>query len=75
MAKRKVLLTFPEELIREPIIYNLSHQYHVMTNIHRAEISDERGWVELEMEGEEEDMEQGLAWVISKGIRVDMEIE
>ena len=72
MAKRKMLLTFPEELLREPILYNLSNQYRVMTNIHRAEISNERGWVELEMEGEEEDIEQGLAWVISKGVRVDM---
>ena len=72
MAKRKMLLTFPEALLREPILYNLSNQYRVMTNIHRAEISNERGWVELEMEGEEEDIEQCLAWVISKGVRVNM---
>ena len=72
MAKRKMLLTFPEKLLREPILYTLSNQYRVITNIHRAEISNERGWVELEMEGEEEDIEQCLEWVITKGVRVNM---
>ena len=71
MAKRRVTLTFPEELLKEPIIYNLSHQFEVVTNIHLADVSEDRGWVVLEMEGEEEEIEQGIAWVTSKGVRVD----
>ena len=71
MAKRQVMFTFPTELIREPIIYNLSHQFKVVTNIRRADISEAKGWVVLELEGEEEEIEQGIAWVISKGVRVD----
>jgi len=71
MVKRKVMFTFPQELIREPIIYNLSHQFKVVPNIRRADISEGRGWVVLELEGEEEEIEQGITWVISKGVRVD----
>jgi ABC-type methionine transport system ATPase subunit len=71
MAKRQVTFTFPQELIREPIIYTLSHQFKVVTNIRRADISENRGWVVLELEGEEKDLEQGIAWVTSKGVRVD----
>ena len=71
MAKRQVMFTFPQELIKEPIIYNLSHQFKVVTNIRRADVSKSRGWVVLELEGEEEDIEQGIAWVTSKGVRVD----
>ncbi len=71
MAKRQVMFTFPEELIKEPIIYNLSHQFKVVTNIRRADVSENRGWVVLELEGEEKEIEQGIAWVISKGVRVD----
>ncbi len=71
MAKRQVTFTFPQELVREPIIYTLSHQFKVVTNIRRADISENRGWVVLELEGEEKDLEQGIAWVTSKGVRVD----
>ena len=71
MAKRQVMFTFPQELIKEPIIYTLSHQFKVVTNIRRADVSENRGWVVLELEGEEEEIEQGIAWVTSKGVRVD----
>ena len=71
MAKRQVMFTFPQELVREPIIYTLSHQFKIVTNIRRADVSEDRGWVVLELEGEEKEIEQGIAWVISKGVRVD----
>ena len=71
MAKRQVTFTFPQELIKEPIIHNLSQQFRVVTNIRRADITENRGWVVLELEGEEEDIEQGITWVTSKGVRVD----
>ncbi len=71
MVKRQVMFTFPQELIKEPIIYNLCHQFKVVTNLRRADVSENRGWVVLELEGEEEEIEQGIAWVTSKGVRVD----
>ena len=71
MAKRQVMFTFPQELIRESIIYTLSHQFKVVTNIRRADISEDKGWVVLELDGEEKEIEGGIAWVISKGVRVD----
>ncbi|MFC1988651.1 NIL domain-containing protein [Chloroflexota bacterium] len=71
MFKKQVMFTFPEELITEPIIFNLSHQFKVVTNIRRADVTESKGWVVLELEGEEQDIEHGISWVISKGVRVD----
>ena len=71
MTKRQVMFTFPQELIKEPIIYNLSHQFKIVTNIRRADVSENKGWVVLELEGEEDEIEQGITWVTSKGVRVD----
>ena len=71
MAKRRVMFTFPQKLIREPIIYNLSHQFNIVTNIRQADISEDKGWVVLELEGEEKEIEQGIAWMTGKGVRVD----
>ena len=71
MVKQQVMFTFPQDLIKEPIIYNLSQQFNVITNIRRADVSENKGWVVLELEGEAGDIEQGIAWVTSKGVRID----
>ncbi len=71
MAQRRVMLTFPEELAKEPIIYNLGQQFKVVTNIRRADLTNDKSWMVLELEGEEKEIEDGLAWVTSKGTRVD----
>lgn len=71
MAKRQVMFTFPPELVREPIIYNLGIKFKVVTNIRRADITEDKGWVVLELEGEEKDIEQAITWLKNKGIRVD----
>ena len=71
MAKQRVMLTFPEELLREPIIHNLGQQFNLVTNILRADVTEDRGWVVLELDGKDEEIETGTAWVISKGVRVE----
>ncbi len=71
MAKRQVMFTFPPDLIKEPIIYNLGLLYKVVRNIRRADITDKKGWVVLELEGENKNIEAGIEWLTSKGIRVD----
>lgn len=71
MVKRAVKFTFPPELIKEPIIYNLGQQFKVVSNIRRADVNGDKGWVVLELEGEGKDIERGIAWVTGKGVRVD----
>lgn len=71
MVKRSFIFTYTSELIREPIIYTLGQQFNVITNIQMADISEDKGSVALELEGEEQDIEEGLAWVTSKGMRID----
>jgi len=71
MAKRRLMLTFSEELIRDPIIHNLGQQFNIVTNILRADVTEDRGWVVLEVDGKNEDIEAGITWAISRGVRVE----
>ena len=71
MPKRRVMLTYGPEVSSEPIIYSVGQQFGLVTNIHRADATEERGWIELELLGKEKDIEAGIAWLISKGVRVD----
>jgi len=71
MAKRQVILTFPEELLREPVIYNMGQQFNLVTNVLRADVAEDRGWVVLELNGKDEEIEAGITWATSKGVRVE----
>ena len=56
MVKRRVKFTFPTELITESVIYELGHRYKVVTNIRRADVREDIGWVVLELEGAESEI-------------------
>ena len=71
MVKMKAKFTFPTDLVTEPVIYGLSKNFDVITNIRRADVTETQGWVILELEGEEEQINRGLAWVSETGVRVD----
>jgi len=75
MAKRRVMFTFSPEVITEPIIYNLGQQFRLITNILRADLTVDRGWTVLELDGKDEDIEAGIAWATSKGVRVSPSID
>ncbi len=71
MATQRVKFTFPQELITLPIIYELGKQFNIITNVRRADVTEDRGWVVLQLDGELEEIERGLDWVAAKGVRVD----
>lgn len=71
MEKQRVKFTFPTALVTQPIIYNLGKKFEVITNIRRADVRDEMGWVILELEGDQDEINRGVAWVSSLGVRVD----
>ena len=71
MAKMRVYLTFPPERITEPVIYHLGRDFDIVTNIRRADVTPTHGWVMLEMEGRDEALERGVAWLRDKGVKVD----
>lgn len=71
MAKRKVMFTYPKEVISEPVIYTLSRDFSLATNIIQAHITSDRGWIIMEIEGQDKDIDAGIAWATSRGIRVE----
>ncbi|MGI8926595.1 MAG: NIL domain-containing protein [Tepidiformaceae bacterium] len=71
MAVKRVRFTFPEDLIREPVIYLLGHEFQIITNVRMADVDEKTGWVILEVEGEPEEIERALAWAREKGVRID----
>ena len=71
MAIVRTKFTFVEQLIKDPIIWELAKDFKVITNIRRADVTDERGWVILELDGDQDEIERSLNWVREQGVRVD----
>lgn len=71
LAKKKLYLTFPQRLIKEPVIYRVGHKFKVVTNIRGASVSEEIGLVALELEGEEREIEKATNYLKKMGIKVE----
>ena len=71
MAKLRVKLTFLEQLVKEPVIYNLGKKYDIVTNIRRANVETEIGWVVLEMDASEDALQDGLRYLDEVGVIVE----
>ncbi len=71
MAKKKVTLIFPKDLIKEPVIYRTAKEYDIIPNIRRARVTEEVGEVVLELEGAEDNLNRGIEYMINMGVKVE----
>jgi len=71
MGSQRVKFTFVDDLVKQPVIYELGQKFKIVTNIRRADVGEELGWVVLELDGDDEEIKRGLEWVSTTGVRVD----
>lgn len=67
----RVKLTFPEQLIKQPLMGRLVREFDVLPNIRRANIEDDVGWIVCELAGERQSVEKALSWLVDAGVAVD----
>ncbi len=72
MAIRKYFCTFPQELIKEPIISHLLNaQFGVIPNIRAASITEQMAMVAVEIEGKQEQIEKSVIYLRERGVTVE----
>lgn len=72
MTNTRVKLTFPENLVKQPIIARLVRQFDVMPNIRRASVEEHMGWIICELGGESAAIEKAVTWLTDLGVQVDL---
>lgn len=70
--KKRVKLTFPQDLIKEPVIFTMARKYNVIPNIRRARVTETVGEMILEVEGEDENVEKGIESLKQQGVDVEL---
>jgi L-aspartate semialdehyde sulfurtransferase ferredoxin len=71
MPHVKVHIQFPEDKIKEPVIYQIGHEYKVVTNVRRADVRETTGWMDLELTGDSAEIERAIVGLRKKGVVVD----
>ncbi len=71
MSDQRLFVSFPEPLVRRPMIYEIVKRFDVVPNIRRANVEGDTGWMIMELGGGDDAREQALAWLREQGCIVD----
>ncbi len=72
MSRARLHLTFPANLISEPVIQRVGSDFRLFVNIRRANLEEDRGgWVILEVDGDDGAIAAAIAWLTGQGLQVD----
>jgi len=67
----RLWLMYPPKLIKEPLIWQLSQKFTVVTNIRQCSVTDEIGIVSLELDGPRADIKAAIKWLQKIGVSVE----
>lgn len=70
--KSRVKLTFPQQLIKEPVLFKMAKEFDIMPNIRRARVTETVGEMVMELEGTEENLTKGIESLKQQGIEVEL---
>ena len=70
--KTRFKLTFPQNLIKEPVIFTMAKKYDIIPNIRRAKITATFGEMILELEGGEDNIQKGIEFISQQGVDVEL---
>ena len=67
MSSLRLFVSFPEELVSRPIVYELIKEFDVVPNIRRANVEAHSGWIILELDGADDARDQAIAYLEGLG--------
>jgi ABC-type methionine transport system ATPase subunit len=70
--KTRVKLTFPQDLIKEPVIFTMAKKFNIIPNIRRARVTETVGEMVLELDGSDENVEKGIESIKQQGVDVEL---
>jgi ABC-type methionine transport system ATPase subunit len=71
MASARLFVSFPEQLVDRPMIYEVVKKFDVVPNIRRANVEAHSGWVILEIAGEPPQLDAAIAYLDDAGCTVN----
>jgi ABC-type methionine transport system ATPase subunit len=70
MATRTYRLIYPPSLLRRPIINQVILEFELSVNIIQAHVTQEEGWLEIQVAGEPDEIKRAMNWLTKEGISI-----
>jgi ferredoxin len=71
MVSKRIVLRFPTRLVDQPVVCKLAKDYNLEFNILKAYVTPrEEGLLVLELKGEDDDYNKGIAYLSGVGVRI-----
>jgi L-aspartate semialdehyde sulfurtransferase ferredoxin len=67
----RLFVSFPEQLVDRPMIYEIIKKFDVVPSIRRANVEQHSGWVILEINGGQEQLDGAIAYFEGLGCTVN----
>jgi hypothetical protein len=64
------MLTFPPDMVRDPVICTVANTHHLVPNIRKARVTETSGEATLDFTGAEEDLKRGIEYLTRLGVKV-----
>lgn len=69
-TKKNIHFEFDQDLVREPLLYRINRSFDVVVNIRGASVTDQGGFIALELEGTPAEIERVMAFLRGQGVRL-----
>ena len=69
--RKRIYLTFPPQLVREPLVCRMYAELGVEFNLRTASVTDEIGIIGLELHGEPAAIDAAIEFFRRRGVRVE----
>ncbi len=70
-VSERIYLTFPKQLVKEPLVCQLAKKFDILFNIRGSTVTAEMGLVALEIDGERAEVDKAIKWLKDKGVIVE----
>lgn len=71
MSSLRLFVSFPEELVDRPLVYEIIKEFDVVPNIRRANVEGHSGWLILEVNGEQSQLDGAIGYFEGLGCTVN----
>ena len=69
--KKNIHFEFDQDLVREPLLYKINRSFEVIVNIRGASVTDQGGFIALELEGEQAEVQRVIEYLRGQGVRLE----
>jgi ABC-type methionine transport system ATPase subunit len=67
----RLFVSFPEEVVQRPLVYEIVKRFDVVPNIRRANVEEGSGWLILELGGADAAREAAIEYLEAEGCAVN----